>query len=89
MGAWTSQSVKHLTLGLGSGHDLTAREFKPLIRLCAGSVEPAWDSLPLSPPRPCLLFLSLSLKINLKEKNGSEMLLRLLLIYSNGLTQAM
>ena len=48
--------VKHLTLAFGSGHDLMAREFEPRIRFCADSMEPAWDSLPLS------LSLSLSNK---------------------------
>ena len=27
-GAWVAQSVKHLTLDFGSGHDLTAQEFE-------------------------------------------------------------
>ena len=44
-GAWVAQSVKCPTLDLGSGHDLTVREFKPHIRLCTDSVEPAWDSI--------------------------------------------
>ena len=39
-GDWTAQSIKRLTLGYGSGHDLMVHEFKP-IRLCADSVEPA------------------------------------------------
>ena len=47
-GAWVAQSVKHLTLDLGSGHDLTIREVKPHIGLCADSAGPAWDSLSLS-----------------------------------------
>ena len=43
-----AQSVKRLTLGFGSGHDLTVREFEP-----HDSVEPDWDSLslPLSPAK--------------------------------------
>ena len=49
-------SVKRPTLGFGSGHDLTARGFEPRIGLCAGGVEPAWDSLSLS--------LSLSLPLS-------------------------
>ena len=42
-----AQSVKRLTLDLGSGHDLTVHELEPHVRLCA---EPAWDihSYPLS-----------------------------------------
>ena len=39
------KEVERPTLDLGSGRDLTVREFKPRIGLCAGSVEPAWDSL--------------------------------------------
>ena len=54
-GAWVAQPVKRLTLGFGSGHDLTVHEFKPRIGLHADSVEPAWDSLSVSlslPPPP-------------------------------------
>ena len=40
-----AESVKRHTLDFGSGHDLTVREVKPRVRLCADSVEPAWDSL--------------------------------------------
>ena len=38
-----AQWVKHPALDLGSGHDLTVREFEP----CVGtnSVELVWDSL--------------------------------------------
>ena len=28
-GAWVAQSVEHLTLGFGSGHDFTVRGFEP------------------------------------------------------------
>ena len=61
-GAWVAQSVKHPTLDLSSGHDLTVCEFEPHIRLHADSVEPAWDSLSpsLSAPPPLALSLSLS-----------------------------
>ena len=73
-GIWVAQSVKRPTLGFGSGHDLTAswvkfeshgsrlREFESHIRLCAGSMEPAWDSLdfPLTAPPQLMLSLSLS-----------------------------
>ena len=60
---WVSQSVKHLTLGFGSGHDLMVYEFETRIRLCANSTEPAWDSVSpsLSAPSPLTLCLSLSL----------------------------
>ena len=64
-----AQSVKHVTLDFRSGHDLMVCEFEPRVRLCAHSLEAAWDSLslPLSLPSPQLspsLFLSLSLKLN-------------------------
>ena len=42
-GAWVAQSVRHLTLGLGSGHDLMVCGLECHIELCADSVEPAWD----------------------------------------------
>ena len=64
LGAWLAQSTNNVTLGFGSGHDLTTRGFKPCIRLCAGNMEPAWDSL--SPSAPPLLTLSLCHKINNK-----------------------
>ena len=55
-----AQSVKRLTLGFSSGHDLTVREFGPRAGLCADNMESAWDfSLPLSLPLPGLLSLSL------------------------------
>ena len=54
------QSVKHLTLDLGSGHDLTVGKFKPRIGLCADGTKPAWDSVSPSLPLPCLCSLSLS-----------------------------
>ena len=47
-GVWVAQSVKRPTLDFGSGHDLTVCESEPHVWLCAGSVEPAWDSLALS-----------------------------------------
>ena len=51
-----AQSVKHLTLDFGSGHDLTVHEFEPCIGLCADSADPVWDSL----SAPSLLVHSLS-----------------------------
>ena len=36
-GTWVAQSVKRLTLDLGSGLDLTGREFEPHTGLCTGS----------------------------------------------------
>ena len=55
-----AQLVKRLTLDFGSGHDLTIHELEPVIGLCAGRVEPAWDFLSLSLSAPPLLMLSLS-----------------------------
>ena len=53
-----AQSVKRLTLDFNLGHDLAVDGIEPHIGLCAGSVEPAWDSVSLS-ARPLLaLFLS-------------------------------
>ena len=65
-GTWVAQSVKCLTLGFDSGHDLTVRGFEPHLGLCVDGMEPAWDSLslPFSLPLPC----SLSLKTN-KQTN--------------------
>ena len=63
-----AQLVKGRTLGFGSSPDLMLHEFEPCIRLCAGSAEPAWDSLSL--PLPCYLppfSLSLSLSLSLSH----------------------
>ena len=52
------QLVESLTLGFGSGHDLMAHEFEPLVRLYSDSTEPGWDSLSPSfsaPPSLSLL----------------------------------
>ena len=51
-GAWVAQLVEHLTLDLGSGHDLTVREIKPHVGLCTDSMEAAWDSVCLSVSLP-------------------------------------
>ena len=59
-GTWVAQLAKHPTLDLGSGHGLTVHETELCIRLCADSVEPAWDSLSPSLSAPPLLSLSLS-----------------------------
>ena len=48
-GAWVAQSLEHLTLGFSSGHDLMVCESEPCIGVCAGSAEPAWDSLSPTP----------------------------------------
>ena len=69
MGSWVGESVKHLTLNFGLGHDLMVCEFEPHIRVCVGSSEPLGFFLPLSLCPLPLLVLSLSLKIenNLKK----------------------
>ena len=68
-----AQLVKRLPFDFGSGHDLTVCEIKPHVGLHTDSMEPAWDSLPLSLSVPPQLVLSLSLKINkLKEKKKNE-----------------
>ena len=56
-GAWVAQSVERLT----SAQVVISRfcGFKPRVGLCAGSVEPAWDSLSSSS-----LSLSLSLSLS-------------------------
>ena len=59
-----AQLVKCPTLDLGSGPNLTVCEFDPCVRLCADSVERAWDSL--SPSHSALLALSLWLTLSLK-----------------------
>ena len=64
--------VKRPTLDFSSGHDLAVHGIEPLIKLCADSVEPAWDSLcPPSTPPLCTRAPSLALKIkkSFKKKN--------------------
>ena len=51
--------VKHPTLDLGSGHDVTVCELEPCTGLCAAKQESAWDSL--SPFLSVLLPLPLAL----------------------------
>ena len=74
-GAWVAQLVKRLTLDFSSDYDLTFLEFEPLSRLCADSVEPAWNclspSLSLSLPCSCSLALSQN-KQTLKKKEEEE-----------------
>ena len=55
-GPWVAQLVGHLTLGFGSGHDLTVCEFEPRVGPWADGGQPVWD--PLSAPP--LLTLPLS-----------------------------
>ena len=77
-----ARSVKHPTLQVGSGHDLSVGGFEPHVGLCADSSEPAWDFLSLSLSLPLSLCSypthALSLKINLKivfQKNQSNTLI--------------
>ena len=52
---WVAHLVKCPTTDFGSGRDLTVCEFQPHIRLCANSLEPAWDCLsPSFLPLPLL-----------------------------------
>ena len=57
-----AQSVKLLTLGLSSGHDLTVGEFQPHAGLHANSAKPTWDSL--SPSLSAFPHLKLSLSLS-------------------------
>ena len=62
-GAWVAQSVEHLTLDFGSGHDPRVMGLSPMLGLTV-IMEPAWDSLFLSlflSPPAHSLSLSLSL----------------------------
>ena len=61
-GTRVAQSFKHLTLDLGSAHNLMVCVFKTRAALCADSMEPVWDSLSLCPSPTHALALSLSLK---------------------------
>ena len=58
--AWVAQLVKRLTLDFRSGHDVMVLEIEPRVRLCADSVESAWDSLSSSLTAPPRLSLPLS-----------------------------
>ena len=42
---WVAQSIKHLTLDLGSGHVRTVLGTEPSFGLCADNMEPALDFL--------------------------------------------
>ena len=71
-GARGLSRLSNHTLGCGSGHDLTVLEFELHIRLCADTVEAAWN--PLSPslslPLPCSCCVCLT--INLKKNNDDD-----------------
>ena len=56
-GPWVTQSIKCLTLGFGSGHDLIVCGFEPHTGLHAGNAELAWD-FSLLLPHACTLSLS-------------------------------
>ena len=59
-GAWVAQSVEHLTLDFGSGHDLRVVRSSPLSGSMLG-VESAWDSLfsfSFATPSVCMYSLS-------------------------------
>ena len=62
-----AQSVKHLTLGFRSGHDLMVHEFEPHSELRTDSMEPAWDFL--SPSLSASPVLSLSFQVSKLKKN--------------------
>ena len=66
-GPLKSTSLGRLGGSAGSGHDLTAGEFEPRVRLCADSPEPGacfrfCVSLSLCPSPACILSLSVSQK---------------------------
>ena len=48
--AWVAQSVKHLILDCGSGHDLAFCGIKSHVGHCTDSAETPWDSF--CPPSP-------------------------------------
>ena len=64
-----AQSVEHLILDFGSGHDLAVCEIEPLIGLCTDGEESAWDSLSPSLSDPLQLSLSLSQNILKNDYN--------------------
>ena len=68
-----AQSVEHLILDFGSGHDLVVHGFELHMGLCTDSVGPALDSLSPSLSAPPLLTISLSEQINkhLKKRTTS------------------
>ena len=68
-----AQSVKRLTLDFGSGRDLRVNGIEPHVGLCAGSMEPAWDSLAPSVFAPPLLTRVLALSLFLKTNKLKKM----------------
>ena len=71
-GAWVAESVKHLTLGFGSGHNLEVRGYQ--------SVEPAWDCLFPFPTAPPLLVLSFSLSLKINKERKKRVLSKCVLL---------
>ena len=75
MGTWVVQLVEHPTLDSGSGHDPRVMGSSPMLGSTL-SVQPAWDSLPLSLCLFPLSLLSLSLSLSLsliKKKRGGHL----------------
>ena len=66
-GAWVAQSVKHLTVDFGSGHDLKVWFMSSSPASGSILMEPAWDWLSPSfsapPPLVLLFFLSQPLSV--------------------------
>ena len=71
LGTWVAHSLKRLTFGFDSGHDLTVPEIQPRFGLCADSMEPAWYSLslPLSLPLVDAHAFSQNKYINVKKNS--------------------
>ena len=67
-----AQSVEHLSLDFGSGHDLTVHGRETRVGLCTDSADPAWASLSPSisvpPPHALVCSLSFSLSLSLSNK---------------------
>ena len=64
-GTWVAQLVKHLTLDIGSGHNLIVCEIEPHVGLHTDNAQPAWDSLSFSLNLTPACACSLSFKINI------------------------
>ena len=57
-------AIEHLSLDLGSGHDLSVRGIEPPVGLLADSEGPAWDSLSPFLSAPLLLSYSCACSIS-------------------------
>ena len=75
-GAWVAQSVKHLTLDFGSGHDLRVVRFSPEL---GSRLTPRWAwsllkilSLPLLLPLPPARVHTHSLSLKKKKESQSK-----------------